>query len=143
MKGIIISKKYNRKIIIFLHFTQCPTRLFISCHNTVLFYSYRFIFRTRRIKLAANHQERELYENYAELYSIIKTVEYLEKAYVRDSCTAEEYDFIIFPFPNKILKLTFRYTPACNHLILQFKTLMNFMGPSFDLNKFVADYRVC
>ena len=44
----------------------------------------------KAIKLCKNNQEREMYENYAELYSIIKTVEYLEKAYVRDSCSADE-----------------------------------------------------
>ena len=42
------------------------------------------------IKLASNHKEREMYENCAELFSIITTVEYLEKAYVRDSVTADE-----------------------------------------------------
>ena len=54
------------------------------------------------IKLASNNKERELNDNYAEVYSIIKTVEYLEKAYFRNACTAEELIYIflaiIFPF---------------------------------------------
>ena len=43
-------------------------------------------------KLAANNKEREKYEFCADLYSIIKTVEYLEKAYVRDSISAKEFE---------------------------------------------------
>ena len=53
------------------------------------------------IKLASNNKERELNDNYAEVYSIIKTVEYLEKAYFRNACTAEELIYFscnYFPF---------------------------------------------
>jgi len=34
--------------------------------------------------------EREIYENMAELYSIIKTTQHLEKAHMRDAITPEE-----------------------------------------------------
>jgi len=37
---------------------------------------------------------------------------------------------------------TNRYTPACSQLISQFKTAKSFMGPSFDLNQFLSEYRV-
>jgi ESCRT-I complex subunit VPS28 len=43
------------------------------------------------VKLYNNTKEREMYENMADLYSIIKTVEHLEKAYIRDSISAAEY----------------------------------------------------
>jgi len=76
------------------------------------------------VKLAQNNKEREMYDNLADLYSIIKTVEYLEKAYVRDSCTAREY------------------TPACTKLIAQFNTALNLVGPNFNLEKFLQDYRL-
>ncbi len=43
------------------------------------------------VKLFNNNREREMYDNMADLYSIMKTTEALEKAYVRDAITAEEY----------------------------------------------------
>jgi hypothetical protein len=45
----------------------------------------------------------------ADLYAIIKTTEKLERAYVRDLITAQEYE------------------PACQKLIAQFKTLWSSM----------------
>ena len=43
-----------------------------------------------KVKLYSNAREREHYENLADLYAIIKTVEHVEKAYIRDAitCTA-------------------------------------------------------
>lgn len=49
-------------------------------------------------------KERRRLEDMGDLYSIIKTVQHLEKAYVRDSVLSEEY------------------TNACQRLIAQFKT---------------------
>jgi len=47
------------------------------------------------IKLWNNVKERETYDNLAELYSIIKTTEYLEKAFIRDAISSTEsvHDF--------------------------------------------------
>lgn len=45
-----------------------------------------------------SHQEREAYENMAELFSIIKTTQHLEKAHMRDAITPEEY--VCFSFVN-------------------------------------------
>eukprot|EP01111_Echinosteliopsis_oligospora_P003474 TRINITY_DN1547_c0_g1_i1.p1 TRINITY_DN1547_c0_g1~~TRINITY_DN1547_c0_g1_i1.p1 ORF type:complete len:285 (-),score=84.03 TRINITY_DN1547_c0_g1_i1:10-864(-) len=79
----------------------------------------------KEIKLHANPKEREMYENMADMYSIIKTVEHLEKAYIRDSVSASEY------------------TPACSKLIAQFKTAQNLLKDQVpDLNKFMSDYRL-
>lgn len=57
----------------------------------------------KEVKLYNNTKEREMYENMADLYSIIKTVEHLEKAYIRDSISATEYvhksiNFIYFVY---------------------------------------------
>jgi hypothetical protein len=62
---------------------------------------------TGEIKLCSNNKEREMYDNLAELYSIIKTTEHLERAYIRDSISAKEsvylpispsYFFIVLTF---------------------------------------------
>lgn len=66
--------------------------------------------KNERVKLFENNKERERFETLADLYSIIKTVEHLERAYVRDSVEAEPY------------------SKACTKLIAQFKTLNNIVG---------------
>jgi len=61
----------------------------------------------------------------ADLYSIIKTVEHLERAYVRDAITAQEY------------------TPACSKLIAQFKTAQALIKDTVpDIARFMADYKL-
>jgi len=42
-------------------------------------------------KLYTSNAEREKYDNQATLYSIILSLEYLERAYVRDSITQAQY----------------------------------------------------
>lgn len=44
------------------------------------------------VKLWNDKREREMYENFAELYAIIKATEKLEKAYVRDIISSAEYE---------------------------------------------------
>lgn len=61
----------------------------------------------------------------ADLYSIIVLMEHLEKAFIRDSITADEY------------------TPQCANLIAKYKTTMNFLSDSVDnLETFMNDYKV-
>jgi ESCRT-I complex subunit VPS28 len=43
------------------------------------------------VRLYTTSSEREKTENQATLYSIIVSLEYLERAYVRDSVTGKEY----------------------------------------------------
>uniref|UniRef100_A0A7N0V0Z0 Vacuolar protein sorting-associated protein 28 homolog n=1 Tax=Kalanchoe fedtschenkoi TaxID=63787 RepID=A0A7N0V0Z0_KALFE len=57
------------------------------------------------VKLWNDKREREMYENFAELYAIIKATEKLEKAYVRDVISSSEYE------------------AECQKLIAHFKTL--------------------
>lgn len=57
------------------------------------------------VKLWNDKREREMYENFAELYAIIKATEKLEKAYVRDIISSSEYE------------------TECQKLIAHFKTL--------------------
>lgn len=72
-----------------------------------------------------NNKERDKYDNMADLYSIIVLMEHLEKAFIRDSITADEY------------------TPQCANLIAKYKTTMNFLSDSVDnLETFMNDYKV-
>ncbi|CAF2042438.1 BnaA09g20000D [Brassica napus] len=56
-------------------------------------------------KLWNDKREREMYDNFAELFAIIKATEKLERAYIRDLISPSEYE------------------SECNKLILHFKTL--------------------
>lgn len=58
------------------------------------------------IKLYDNTKERELYESLAELYSIIVTLDVVEKAYIRDTVSQHEY------------------TQTCLRLIAQYNTIL-------------------
>ncbi|KVH94040.1 Vacuolar protein sorting-associated, VPS28, partial [Cynara cardunculus var. scolymus] len=57
------------------------------------------------VKLWNDKREREMYDNFAELYAIIKATEKLEKAYVRDIIPSADYE------------------AECQKLIAHFKTL--------------------
>ncbi|KAF3567198.1 hypothetical protein DY000_02014039 [Brassica cretica] len=56
-------------------------------------------------KLWNDKREREMYDNLAELFAIIKATEKLERAYIRDLISPSDYE------------------SECNKLILHFKTL--------------------
>ena len=70
--------------------------------------------------------EREKYESYADLFAIIKTVEKLEKAYVRDAVRPEEYE------------------SACLDLLAKFKTLRTALRDDGvpDVEHFMATYKM-
>ncbi|KAH8372679.1 hypothetical protein KR009_002831 [Drosophila setifemur] len=55
------------------------------------------------VKLFRNAREREKYDNMADLYAIINTIQQLEKAYIRDCITPQEY------------------TAACSKYLVQYK----------------------
>jgi len=77
------------------------------------------------IRLHQTPREREMYDNMADLFSIIKTTEALEKAYVRDAITAEEYK-------NNCMKLINQFKAACN--------LTKDYVP--DVKRFMQEYRL-
>ncbi|OKL64354.1 hypothetical protein UA08_00976 [Talaromyces atroroseus] len=58
------------------------------------------------VKLASSSTERDLYESLAEIYSIIVTLDGLEKAYIRDAITESEY------------------TETCARLLKQYKSTL-------------------
>ncbi|XP_033644757.1 vacuolar protein sorting-associated protein 28 homolog [Asterias rubens] len=55
------------------------------------------------VKLFRNFREREKYDNMAELFAVINTLQWLEKAYIRDAITPKQY------------------TAACSKLLVQYK----------------------
>ncbi|KAI8816405.1 vacuolar protein sorting-associated [Fimicolochytrium jonesii] len=77
------------------------------------------------IRLYTNNKEREKYDNMADLYGIIVATEHLERAYIRDAISAQEY------------------TPACLKLIAQYKTALNLVGDWVpDVNAFIKEYQL-
>jgi len=66
-----------------------------------------------------------MYDQLADLYSLLVCMEHLEKSYIRDSITHEEY------------------TPECKKLIAQYKTALNTMGDGFkSVSEFMKEYNV-
>lgn len=59
------------------------------------------------MKLASSSAERDLYESLAEIYSIIVTLDGLEKAYIRDAISESEY------------------TETCARLLKQYKSTLS------------------
>ena len=55
------------------------------------------------VRLSRNAREREKYDNLADLFSILSTLQQLEKAYIRDCVKHKEY------------------TAACSKLLIQYK----------------------
>lgn len=79
----------------------------------------------QEVKLYTSAREREHYDNLAEVYSIVKTLQALEKAYIKDSITAKEY------------------TGACSRLLAQYKAAFKQVQASYrTLEDFVKDYRL-
>ncbi|KAK9268109.1 hypothetical protein L1049_010549 [Liquidambar formosana] len=77
------------------------------------------------VKLWNDKREREMYENFAELYAIIKATDKLEKAYVRDIITSSEYEL------------------ECQKLIAHFKTLSSTLKDTVpSIERFADTYKM-
>ncbi|KAF8473503.1 VPS28 protein-domain-containing protein [Kalaharituber pfeilii] len=79
------------------------------------------------IKLSTTVQQRELNESLAEIFSIIVTLDFVEKAYVKDTITQEEY------------------TITCSRLLGQYKTILKnpAVASAFvDLDTFKREYKI-
>ena len=77
-------------------------------------------------KLADTAVEREYFDNLADLFSIIRTSQEIEKAYMRDALEASVY------------------AKQCSKLIAQFRTLWKMIGDKVStLESFAQAYRVC
>lgn len=78
------------------------------------------------VKLFKNAREREKYDNMADLYAIINTLQQLEKAYIRDCITKQEY------------------TTACSKYLGQYKVAFKqVQGDEFpSVDAFAKKYRL-
>lgn len=68
------------------------------------------------VKLYRNPREREKYDNQAELFAVINTLQCLEKAYIKDCVPAKEY------------------TANCSKLLVQYKAAFKQVIPFLSLN---------
>lgn len=80
----------------------------------------------QEVRLSHSNADRERIAELANLYSLILTLDYLERAYVRDSVQAKEYH------------------PKCLKLLQQYKTIVNLLGGggNVQLDQFMLEYRV-
>lgn len=82
---------------------------------------------SKEVKLSSNAAERDLYDSLAEIYSIIITLDGLEKAYIKDSIPEAEY------------------TEICNRLLKQYRSTLhddNVMREFVDMDTFKAEWEV-
>ncbi|KAG7528616.1 hypothetical protein FFLO_06039 [Filobasidium floriforme] len=66
------------------------------------------------VRLWTTNSERESIENFSTLYGLIVSLEYLERAYVRDSVSSKDY------------------APACIKLLAQYKSLLKLLQNQLD-----------
>lgn len=78
------------------------------------------------VKLFRHAREREKYDNMADLFALVSTLQNLEKAYIRDCVTPQEY------------------TAACSKLLVQYKVALKLIqGDEFPtIDSFVKKYRL-
>lgn len=94
------------------------------------------------VRLHTTNAEREKYNLLATLFGIIVSLDYLERAYVRDSITAAEYASLIYT-PSRASQLRTRYSPACTRLLSQYKTMLKLVGDEVrSIDQFMNRYRV-
>lgn len=77
------------------------------------------------VKLYRTAREREKYDNMADLYAVINTLQSLEKAYIRDAVLAREY------------------TATCSKLLVQYKAAFKQVQSEFQtVEEFMKKYRL-
>ncbi|KZP16265.1 vacuolar protein sorting-associated protein 28 [Athelia psychrophila] len=77
------------------------------------------------VRLHSSNAQREKYNLLATLFGIVTALDYLERAYVRDSITAVEY------------------SPACTRLLSQYKTMLKLVGGDVpSIEEFMKRYRM-
>ncbi|XP_076333840.1 vacuolar protein sorting 28 isoform X2 [Tachypleus tridentatus] len=79
------------------------------------------------VRLYRSAREREKYDNMADLYAVINTLQCLEKAYIKDCVTAKEY------------------TAACSKLLVQYKAAFKqVQSDEFpNVESFLKKFRLC
>ena len=76
------------------------------------------------VRLYRTSREREKYDNLADLYAVINSIQCLEKAYIKDCVTPKEY------------------TGACSKLLVQYKAAFKQVQDEFpNIEAFMRKYR--
>ncbi|KAF7324867.1 Vacuolar protein sorting-associated protein 28 [Mycena kentingensis (nom. inval.)] len=76
-------------------------------------------------RLYTTNADREKYSLLSNLFGIVVALDFLERAYVRDSITSTEY------------------SPACNRLLSQYKTMLRLVGEDVpSIEQFMSRYRM-
>lgn len=70
--------------------TRQPVWSYSNHHDDDTTASMSFLNLDEEVRLFSTPAERELYDSLATLYSIVLSLDFLERAYVRDSVTANE-----------------------------------------------------
>ncbi|KAG2221564.1 hypothetical protein INT45_002578 [Circinella minor] len=97
----------------------------------------------QEVRLFNNNKDRDKYDNMADLFAIIILMEHLEKAFIRDSITAEEQYTYAGNKINGVAVGVWEYTPQCVSLIAKYKTTMTFLSESVtNLETFMNDYKL-
>jgi ESCRT-I complex subunit VPS28 len=76
------------------------------------------------VRLYTNNADREKYNLLSTLFGIVVSLDYLERAYVRDSVTAVEY------------------SPACTRLLSQYKTIFKLVDGVSSIEEFMSRYKM-
>lgn len=98
-------------------FAQVPPNQQASSSNNSALYEEVKLYRTAR--------EREKYDNMADLYAVINTLQSLEKAYIKDAIQAKEY------------------TASCSKLLVQYKIAFKQVQSEFTtVEEFMKKYRL-
>ncbi|CAG2193901.1 vacuolar protein sorting-associated protein 28 homolog isoform X1 [Mytilus edulis] len=97
-------------------FAQVPPNHQASSNNSALY---------EEVKLYRTARDREKYDNMADLYAVINTLQSIEKAYIKDAIQAKEY------------------TAACSKLLVQYKIAFKQVQSEFKtVEEFMKKYRL-
>jgi ESCRT-I complex subunit VPS28 len=82
--------------------------------------------------------QRRVWDDLATIYSIIVSLEFVEKAYVRDTITQAQFNLVLYTSD-------YRYTQKCSNLLTQYKAILKdaeVQERFGDLETFQKEYNV-
>lgn len=82
----------------------------------------------KRVELDFDAKERDEHDRLANMFSIIRQLEFLEKANVRGAFSVNDEQDV--------------YAKACDRLLIQYKTALTGFDPPFNLDAFMKEYEM-
>eukprot|EP00041_Stephanoeca_diplocostata_P041778 m.8844 g.8844 ORF g.8844 m.8844 type:complete len:224 (+) comp6768_c0_seq2:162-833(+) len=83
---------------------------------------------SKRVELEFNAKERDEFDRLANMYSIVRQLDFLEKANTRGAFSINDEQDV--------------YAKACDKLLIQYKTALTGFNPPFVLDDFIAEYEI-